>query len=194
MDKTAMAWSKASANAGLGRGRSAILAVVAACAIALPAYASDAPTSVTIGSGTMAYSDLVGGPATVMMRTLTIPPNEDLPWHYHPGAGAQTIVVRGTLVVEDGCGGEAVYTQGQAFLEPPFRVHRGRNLTDAEVVTAQTFVVPKGLPTTVQTGGQRMCGVPMDIAECKSSGWMAFDLPRAFVSQGDCEQFVITGK
>lgn len=45
----------------------------------------------------------------------------------------------GVLNVEDGCGGEAVYTVGQAFLEAPNRVHRGKNLTGEPVVTAQTL-------------------------------------------------------
>lgn len=162
--------------------------------VGFTSFAAHAATSVTIGSGSMDSAELIGGgPATVLMRTLTIAPGEVLGWHYHPGAGAYTVVVSGTLRIEDGCGGETVYTQGQAFLEHAFRVHRGKNLTGADVVTAQTFVVPLGSATTVQTG-QRLCGVPVDVRECEGGGWVAFDFPRAFVSQGDCMQFVITGK
>jgi hypothetical protein len=30
--------------------------------------------------------------------------------------------------------------------------------------------------------------------ECKNGGWESFEFPRAFKNQGDCVQFVITGK
>jgi hypothetical protein len=41
-------------------------------------------------------------------------------------------------------------------------------------------VVPPGGPTTKD--------------ECKHGGWVSFDFPRAFKNQGDCVQFVETGK
>jgi quercetin dioxygenase-like cupin family protein len=157
--------------------------------VASVAYAA---VSQTIALGTMAHSDLFGGPATVFMRTLTIAPGEELGWHYHPGVGAYTVVTQGTLVVEDGCGGEAIYAAGDAFLEPPNRVHRGKNLTGDTVVTAQTFIVPAGTPTSQSTG--RLCGVPLSVEECQNSGWMSFEHPRTFQSQGDCRRYVITGR
>lgn len=171
--------------------------IAAAAAVALGAGlavpAAHAATSVVIGTGNMEYAEAVGGPATLLMRTLTIAPGEVLGWHDHPGTGAYTVVVSGTLVIEDGCGGETVYAQGQAFLEPPGRVHRGKNLTGANVVTAQTFLVPRGTPTSVSHPGP-LCGVPQSVAECSGNGWRLFDLPRQFVSQGDCMAYVIVGQ
>jgi quercetin dioxygenase-like cupin family protein len=165
-------------------------------AVALSALLSGitvyAAVSQVIAVGTMDHSELVGGPATVTMRLLTIDPGEVLGWHYHPGAGAYTVVKSGTLNVEDGCGSEVVYTNGQAFLEPPGRVHRGKNLTGDPVVTAQTFIVPTGSTTSVSTG--QLCGPPAIVAECKGGGWMNFNHPHSFFSQGDCEQYVITGR
>lgn len=146
----------------------------------------------TIAAGVMEHSELVGGPATLTMRTLTIAPYEELGWHYHPGVGAYTIVKSGTLNVEDGCGGETVYTAGQAFLEPAGRVHRGKNLTGDEVVTAQTFIVPVGTPNAVATA--QLCGQPANVHECRAGAWMNFTHPRNFANQGDCEQYVITGR
>ncbi len=67
----------------------------------------------TIADGTYANFEEFGGPASTRMRTLTIAPGEILGWHNHPGVGAYTIVKQGTLTVEDGCGFETVYTQGQ---------------------------------------------------------------------------------
>lgn len=95
-----------------------------------------------------------------------------------------------TLVVEDGCGTEATYTQGQAFVEPPNRIHRGKNLTDATVVTAQTFLVPAGSPTSV-SHATAACGVPQTVDECKNDGWRAFNYPDTFISQGECIEFVL---
>lgn len=156
---------------------------------ALAVFAAHASTSQTIGSGTLPYSDLVGGPAVVTMRTLTLAPGEVLGWHNHEGIGAYTIVVTGTLTVEDGCGGEVTYAQGQAFLEAANRVHRGKNLTSANVVTAQTFLMPAGTPISDAHSG-RLCGVPLSLAECENDGWRAFNFPAPFLNQGQCVAFV----
>jgi quercetin dioxygenase-like cupin family protein len=166
--------------------------VAATAGVALAGIATYAAVSEVIAVGTMAHSELFDGPATITMRRLTIAPGEVLGWHYHPGVGAYTIVAKGTLLIEDGCGGEQVYAQGDAFLEPPNRVHRGKNLTDEEVQTAQTFIVPEGTPTSVATGP--LCGPPAAVEDCRAGGWMQFDHPRSFDSQGDCQQFVITGR
>ncbi len=164
-------------------------AIPAALAAGFACFAVYAATSQTIGTGTMQYSEAIGGPATLTMRTLTIAPGEVLGWHHHPGIGAYTVVVSGTLTVEDGCGGAAVYSQGQAFLEAPFRVHRGKNLTSANVVTAQTLLVPLGTPTSV-SHPQRMCGVPLNVEECKNDRWRNFNFPNYFLNQGQCMEFV----
>ena len=105
---------------------------------------------------------------------------------------AHTLVTKGTLTVEDGCGSETVYGPSQAFIEPPGRVHRGKNLTTGEVVTAQTFVVPLGEGTSHALSGPR-CGRPLVDSECKNGGWASFDYPHPFANQGDCEQYVKTG-
>jgi quercetin dioxygenase-like cupin family protein len=164
-------------------------AAVGALVLAGAAYAA---VSQILAAGTMAHSDLFGGPANVTIRRLTIAPYEVLGWHHHPGVGAYTVVNRGTLVIEDGCGGETIYTAGQAFLEPPNRVHRGRNLTADEVETVQAFVVPAGTPFSISS--QQLCGPPANVMACRGGGWMSFTHPRPFANQGDCEQYVITGR
>lgn len=165
----------------------ATAAVLVAGLAALQAYAS---TSQVFGSGAIEYTDAVGGPTTVTMRTLTIAPGEVLGWHDHPGT-VYTVVVSGTLTVEDGCGSEVTYAQGQGFIEPPHRTHRGKNLTGANVVTAQTFLMPLGTPTTHPHTGQ-LCGEPQVVEECKNDGWRRFDLPRDFLNEGDCVKFIQT--
>jgi hypothetical protein len=37
-------------------------------------------------------------------------------------------------------------------------------------------------------------GPPTDKEQCKKDGWRAFNQPREFKNQGDCIQFVNTGK
>jgi quercetin dioxygenase-like cupin family protein len=146
----------------------------------------------TIADGVYANFEQFGGPAATRMRTLTIAPGEVLGWHNHPGIGALTIVKQGTLTVEDGCGFENVYQAGQAFIEPAGRVHRGKNLTNEPVITAQTFIVPLGTPYTIDT--IQACGRPIHVDECKGDGWRRFNYPRSFGSQGDCMSSVITNK
>ncbi|MGH2788715.1 MAG: cupin domain-containing protein [Actinomycetota bacterium] len=146
-----------------------------------------AATSVIRGTGTMAHYEPFDGPATMTSRSLFIEPNEVLPWHQHPGIGAYTIVKTGTLTVEDGCGGEVVYPQGTAFIEPPGRVHRGI-AGDVAVETVQTFLVPAGSAFSVNV--PKGCGAPLVVDECKVGGWRAFTYPRTFSNQGDCIGFV----
>lgn len=114
------------------------------------AYAS---VSETIAAGTVAFSEKIGGPATMTVRRLTIAPGEVLGWHYHAGVGAYTVVKRGTLTLEDGCGGETVFTAGQAFVEGPGHIHRGKNLGAEEVETVQMFIAPVGVPISLPTAG-----------------------------------------
>jgi hypothetical protein len=37
-------------------------------------------------------------------------------------------------------------------------------------------------------------GLPLRKEQCKTEGWQRFDFPRTFKNQGDCLQFVNTGK
>ena len=147
-----------------------------------------AATSVISGIGTMARYEPFGGPATMTARSLFIDANEALPWHQHPGIGALTIVRMGTLTVEDGCGGEVVYPEGSAFIEPAGRIHRGI-AGNAPVETVQTFLVPVGSAFSVNV--PKGCGAPLAVDECKSGGWAAFTYPRAFSDQGDCVAYVL---
>ena|SRR5215207_2032226 len=141
--------------------------------------------------GTILHSDLFDGPATVTVRTLTINPGAALAWHYHPGY-AFNVVKSGTLTVEDGCGGEEMLFPGDAFEELDGRVHRAKNLSATEpVVVYNTFVVPQGRPTTVNTpNNEHRCGPPSSVEECKDGGWAQFTQPRSFSDQGDCVQYV----
>ena len=152
-----------------------------------------AATSLIIGVGTIAHYEPFDGPATMTTRSLSINANEVLGWHQHPGIGAYTIVKTGTLVVEDGCGGEVEYPQGTAFVEPPGRVHRGRaKLNTGPVETIQTFVVPAGSAFSVNV--PKACGAPRVVDECKGGGWFDFTHPRTFSNQGDCIQYLTTGR
>ena len=153
---------------------------------------AQASTNETLAVGTVPYSELFGGPATMTMRRLTIAPGEVLGWHHHPGVGAYTIVKRGTLTVEDGCGGVQVYNAGDAFTEETNRVHRGKNLGTEPVETLQTFLVPQGMSISISTA--KACGAPQTLSECQSNDWMNFTFPQTFANQGECVRFVIQEK
>lgn len=159
----------------------------------LLAIAGYAAVTTILAVGTIADSEVFDGPATMTVRQMIIAPGEALPWHYHPGIGF-TAVKRGTLTLEEGCGGTQTLLAGQAFEELHGHIHRARNVTSEEVEVYNTFVVPQGSPTTVNTpDNQRLCGPPTTAADCKSGGWTTFTFPRTFINQGDCEQYVITG-
>jgi quercetin dioxygenase-like cupin family protein len=170
--------------------RGAVIAIsIAVLLIGATAYAA---TTVILAVGTNAETQLFDGPATLTVRTLTIAPGESLQWHYHPGY-AYNVVKSGTLTVEDGCGGpEETLTPGQAFEEMDGRVHRAKNLSATEpVVVYNTFIVPEGKPTTRNIpGNERRCGPPVDADECKDDGWLKFNLPSAFINQGQCIDYV----
>src|SRR5215471_11362307 len=148
--------------------RGAVLAI--SLGVVLTGVTAYAAVTVILAVGTIPQSQLFDGPATVTVRTLTIAPGESLQWHYHPGY-AFNVVKSGTETVEDGCGGQKTLTPGQGFEEIPGRVHRGRNLTDKDVVVYDSFIIPQGKPTTVTfPGEERRCGPPQDIIECKQNG------------------------
>lgn len=165
----------------MGLGLIAIFAVVA--------YAA---TTLILAVGTIPDSELVGGPSTVTVRTLTIPPGETGLWHYHPGY-AFNVVKSGTLTVENGCGGpDESLTPGQAFEELGGDIHRAKNLGTEPVVVYNTFVIPQGHPTTVNIpNNERLCGPPKNVDECKNNGWLTFSHPQTFGNQGECIKWVL---
>jgi DNA-binding beta-propeller fold protein YncE len=76
-------------------------------------------------------------------------------------------------------------------------------LTDISVGTATTgtgtglslFAVDKTLDTVYEIGpGVPQVGPPANKEQCKNGGWKTFNTPRTFANQGDCIQFVNTGK
>jgi len=179
------------------RNLSRWLVIAISLGVVLLGVTAYAAVTVILAVGTIPNSQLVDGPATVTVRTLTIAhgingqPGETLAWHYHPGY-AFNVVKSGALTVEDGCGGEETLFPGDAFEETDGRVHRAKNLSSIEdVVVYNTFIVPQGRPTTVNIpGNERRCGPPSDLNECKDDGWAQFTHPRSFDNQGDCVQYV----
>jgi quercetin dioxygenase-like cupin family protein len=171
------------------RNKLALVAILGI--IALFGIITYAATAFVLGVGTIAHSALFNGPATLTVRTLTIPAGEVGGWHYHPGA-VYNVVTRGAVTVEDGCGQEEVFTVGQAFEKVDGRVHRAKNLGPEESFEYNTFIVPAGSPLSVSLP-ERRCGPPRNVSECQN-GWINFTHPRTFNSQGDCIQWINAGQ
>ena len=166
-----------------------LAAVLAVAALGVIAYAA---TTIVVAVGNISHVDFLGGPATVTFRTISFAPGEVGAWHYHPGP-LFSVVTRGTVTVEDGCGEEQSFTPGQAY-EEGGRVHRPKNLGTEDTFAYQVFIVPQGNPTTVNVpNNQRRCGPPRSANECQSA-WINFTHPRIFSNQGDCIQYVNTGQ
>ena len=170
--------------------RNKLALVVGLSVVVLFGVIAYAATSVILAVGTIPHSELLDGPATVTARQLIIPPEEVGAWHYHPGL-LISVLKRGTVTIEDGCGEEETFTAGQAFEQIGGRVHRAKNLGDEEVEEHNTFIVPEGSPFTVNIpNNERRCGPPRSVNECRDGGWMNFTHPRSFTSQRDCKQYV----
>jgi quercetin dioxygenase-like cupin family protein len=137
--------------------------------------------------GTNPDSQVIDGPATVTFRQLIMSPGEVSAWHYHPGTMI-SVVRRGSVTVEDGCGEGKVHTQGQAFESIGGRVHRAI-AGGGELEEFNTFIMPEGMPPTVPVP-ERRCGPPLSTNECRNESWADYTHPRRFSNQGDCIQYV----
>jgi quercetin dioxygenase-like cupin family protein len=165
---------------------------MALCAITVLAITAYAVTLEPLAQGTIAYSELLKGPAVVTVVKITLQPGDVIPWHYHPGK-AYVVVQSGAITEDNGCGGSEVIGVGQAFEEALPRVHQVRNAGTETAVLFATLMVPPGQPLTIFTGGP-MCGPPTMKDQCQYNGWMTFSFPRSFENQGDCISYVNTGK
>lgn len=153
------------------------------------AYAAVTPT--VLGVGTTPHSEVLGGPATVTFRNLLTTPGDVGAWHYHPGKMVN-IVKRGSVTVEDGCGGGATYSAGQAFEKIGGRVHRAINPGTEECEEYNVFINPPGTLLTVFTpNNTRLCGPARNVEECKDGGWTNFNHPTTFSNQGECIDYVL---
>jgi quercetin dioxygenase-like cupin family protein len=168
------------------------LLIATLCAIVIFAVTAYAVTQVRLAQGTIASSQILNGPALVTMTQITLQPGDVIPWHYHPGK-VFVIVQSGAITEDAGCGGSEVLTAGQAFEEPIPRVHQVRNEGSVPAVLFATLISTPGQPLAINTGGP-LCGPPINKDECKDGGWMNFNFPGSFASQGECVTNVNTGK
>lgn len=160
------------------------------CAVILAVTAYAAIFNV-LAVANMPDSEVINGPATLTFRQLIMSPGEVSSWHYHPGVMISA-VKRGTVTVEDGCGGGKTSTVGEGFESVEERIHRAV-AGSAELEEFNLFITPQGMAPTVPVT-ERLCGPPRNISECRHGGWTTFTHPRPFANQGDCIQFVVTRK
>jgi hypothetical protein len=137
------------------------------------------------------YIGLTAGPAQLTARILKTPVGETTGgWHYHPGY-VYNVVTQGTVTIEDGCGEIKQYSAGQAFETSEGRVHRAYNLGGEDALEYNMFVGPPGRPITVSIpNNEHRCGPPSTVEECRNDGWMFFNHPGSFASQGACIAYV----
>jgi quercetin dioxygenase-like cupin family protein len=166
------------------------LVLGAGLGVVILAVAAHAAVMNILTVGTTRYSEIINGPATVTFRQLLMDPQEVTGWHYHPGVMI-SVIKRGTVTVEDGCGEADVFKAGQAFEAIGERVHRAVNGAE-QLEEYNTFISPEGMPITVQVP-ERRCGPPRSRNECMRD-WMTFTHPRSFSNQGDCIQYVQRGE
>lgn len=169
------------------KSRKAIL-VLTGTGLAILGVVAYASTSNILGVGTIPYSEAVNGPAQMTARMFISQPGEVGGWHSHAGP-VYNVVTSGAITIEDGCGGEATYTAGQAFENLGRRVHRWKNLGAVPEVEYNMFILPDGSALADSLTDQQ-CGPPRSNSECRNDGWMTFDFPGKFANQGECMQYV----
>jgi hypothetical protein len=177
--------------------RNRLTLAVGLVAVVLGGAVAYASTATILGEGTTPYSKVIGGPAKLTARRLIIPVNDPpSSWHYHPGtllSVVGTAANRGSVTIEDGCGGSETFAPGQAFENVGGRVHRAVNYSGETVEEHNMFINPLGTPLTVNLP-DRQCGPARSVEECKDEGWANFTYPVSFSNQGECVQFVLNGK
>jgi hypothetical protein len=166
------------------------------------AYAQSIAT--ILGVGDTPHSEIIGGPARLTARRLLIyPGTPPSAWHYHPGTLLSVVgnegspdphVNRGAVTIEDGCGGSETFEPGEAFEQSGGRVHRAVNYSGDTVEEHNMFINPLSDTRLTVNLPERRCGPARSVAECKNNGWMNFNHPRSFDSQGDCIEYVKNGK
>jgi len=166
-------------------------ALAACLGVLIVGIAAHASVMNILAVGTTRYSEVINGPATLTFRQLLMEPQEVSGWHYHPGT-LISVVKRGTVAVEDGCGGEDVHNVGDAFEAVGERVHRAKAGAE-QLEEYNLFVTPEGMTPTVQVPEKR-CGPPISMKECRQDGWRNFDHPRPFANQHECIKFVRRGE
>ncbi len=140
-----------------------IAATVIGAAIYIVGPTAYAAVTTILGVGSLAHSETLDGPATVTVRTISFAPGEVGQWHYHPGP-LYNVVIQGTVTLEDGyCGPDRSFGPGQAF-EEGGRIHRPKNGGEEPTFAYQTFVIPTGMPTTINVPNfkPRCGGVPSE--------------------------------
>ncbi len=104
--------------------------------------------------------------------------------------GAQTVVSSGGFFV--GPYGLAIEASGNILVADANAqaVIRVDPVSGAQTLVSSggLFVVPAGIAIVPQIGP------PTNKDQCKNGGWQRFNFPRTFKNQGDCIQFVNTGK
>ena len=163
------------------------LVLGAGLGVLILAIAAHAAVMNILAVGTTRYSEVINGPATLTFRQLLMDPQEVSGWHYHPGT-LISVVKRGTVAVEDGCGEEDIHTVGDAFEAVGERIHRAKAGAE-QLEEYNLFVTPQGMMPTVQVPEKR-CGPPVSRQECRQDGWRDFDHPRRFAHQADCIEFL----
>ena len=152
-----------------------------------------AVTAVIVGTGTIPFFEEFEGPATVTVVDATYAPGEQVPWHYHPGQG-YVIDPCITITNQEPCGGQTVYTAGQAFAEEAGHIHRAVPSASESTRILFVSVVPQGSARTIRVDAPVCVGPPVAATECNGDAWKTFTVPRLFKTHGDCVRYTHTGK
>lgn len=87
--------------------------------------------------------------AEIVSIRYEFPPGEKLAWHHHDVINFG-FVQQGELTIVDINGNVKVVHQGEAVVEMVGTIHHGENNGNQTVILVMFYVVPKGMPLSVQ--------------------------------------------
>jgi quercetin dioxygenase-like cupin family protein len=85
------------------------------------------------------------------VRTVTLPPGGEIPWHRHPGT-EMSIVTAGAVTVErEGACDPVVYRSGEAVYIPDGAPHTARNEGTVPLQLVVSYLLTAGAPERTTT-------------------------------------------
>jgi len=111
------------------------------------------PGPLVLGSGTLddRVTIRTTEPSVLSVRTVTLPPGGEIPWHRHPGTEMSIVTSGAVTVVREGACEPVVYQTGDAVYIPDEVPHAARNEGTVPLQLVVTYLLTAGPPERTTT-------------------------------------------
>jgi quercetin dioxygenase-like cupin family protein len=106
------------------------------------------PGPLVLGSGTLEDRVMIRTtePAVFSVRTVTVPPGGEIPWHRHPGTEMSIVTSGAATVVREGACEPVVYQAGDALYIADEVPHTARNEGTVPLQLVVSYLLTAGAP------------------------------------------------